>query len=164
MNQRADDDQPQRPAAQDGDVIFATDYWQVNLRRDARYPGYLMISSRSAATEISQLDAAALSGLGGVMKRVEQLLLQFCRPDKVMFWKLGFSPGFSLHFHAAPVTPELLREIAAHPDYPAEPDGNDVILYLSRIYCERPLSASEMARREQTRAQLTTLAARQAVD
>jgi hypothetical protein len=31
-----------------------------------------------------------------------------------------------------------------HPDYPNEPDGNDVIMFLSREYCERPLTDAEL--------------------
>ncbi len=43
----------------------------------------------------------------------------------------------------APVTSELLAEIIAHADFTDEPDGNDAILFLSRIYCERPLTDNE---------------------
>jgi len=69
---------------------------------------------------------------------------------KVIFYKLGFSSGFSCHFHIAPVTRELMEEVARHPDYDSDPDGNDAILFLSRVYCERALSPQEHASQQKT--------------
>ena len=78
------------------------------------------------------------------MKAVELLLTRAYAPYKVVFYKLGFSPGFNVHFHVAPVSEALLAEISNHPGYSDNPDGNDAIIFLSREYCERPLSAYEM--------------------
>jgi len=64
-------------------------------------------------------------------------------PLKVIIAKFGFSGGSDCHFHVAPVTAALLAEISAHRDYADEPDGNDAMLFLSRIYCERRLSLVE---------------------
>lgn len=77
------------------------------------------------------------------MKTVERVLIMAYSPYKVMFYKLGFSPGFNVHFHVAPVTQDLLAAISSHPGYSANPDGNDAIVFLSRECCERPLSAHE---------------------
>lgn len=57
--------------------------------------------------------------------------------------KLGFFGGFSCHFHVVPATASLLQEIVAHPAYSNEPDGNDVMLFVSREYCERELTHCE---------------------
>ncbi|URX61222.1 hypothetical protein KR767_14175 [Luteibacter anthropi] len=124
-------------------LIFRTQHWSVSHRRDARYPGYLMVSSNSQSADLSDLDGASLAELGGVLKHVELLLRRAYMPFKVVFYKLGFSPGFSCHFHAAPVTESLVAEVSQHPDYANDPDGNDVILFLSRVYCERELTADE---------------------
>ncbi len=126
-------------------TVFETDHWRVSHREDARYPGYLMVSSHEPKSDLGDLGVAALQELGLVLKRTEQLLHSVYAPCKVIFYKLGFSSGFSCHFHVAPVTPELLAEIGAHPHFADDPDGNDAILFLSRIYCERPLTASESA-------------------
>ncbi len=123
--------------------IFETGHWRVSHRRDARYNGYLMVASVASASDLKDLGDEALAELGGVLRRTEQLLMRAYEPWKVIVYKLGFSTGFNLHFHVVPVTKALLAEIAAHPEYAAEPDGNDVILFLSREYCERMLSAEE---------------------
>ncbi|KAF1006012.1 MAG: hypothetical protein GAK28_02920 [Luteibacter sp.] len=135
-------------------VIFETRHWTVNHRRDAHYPGYLMVSSRAECGELHELDADALAELGSVLKRVEILLRNAYAPMKVVFYKLGFSPGFHCHFHAAPVTSALLAEVAAHPGYDDNPDGNDVILFLSRMYCERQLSPEEIEEQRRVMSQL----------
>lgn len=124
-------------------LIFETDHWLVSHRRDARYPGYLMVSSREQHADLCKLSLHALQELGPVLKRTEELLHSAFAPFKVVFYKLGFSAGFSCHFHVAPVTQDLLAEITGHPDYADDPDGNDVILFLSRVYCERELSGEE---------------------
>lgn len=125
--------------------VFETPHWRVSHRRDARYPGYLMVSSCESVSELYELSADALAALGPVLKQTEVLLREAFSPRKVIFYKLGFSPGFSCHFHVAPITEQLLYEISGHPDYDDDPDGNDAILYLSRVYCERELTIDECA-------------------
>jgi diadenosine tetraphosphate (Ap4A) HIT family hydrolase len=139
-------------------VIFATAHWVVSHRADARWPGYLIVGSRAQQPELCDLDDDALSALGGVLKDTEMLLRRAFAPHKVTFAKLGFSPGFSCHVHAIPVTAALLAEIAAHPGYADEPDGNDAMLFVSRIYCERALDAAEASRLAATVAMLRSLA------
>lgn len=124
-------------------LIFETAHWRVGHRRDSRYPGYLMVSSREQQPDLCHLTADALMELGPVLKRTEDLLRAAYNPFKVLFYKLEFSPGFSCHFHVAPVTQALLDEVAQHPRYDDDPDGNDVILFLSRVYCERELTQAE---------------------
>jgi len=124
--------------------IFNTAHWAVTHRRDARYDGYLIISSVETASDLNELSDEALSSLGLIMKAVERLLAKAYTPYKVVFYKLGFSPGLNVHFHAAPVSKDLLAEVSRHPGYPDAPDGNDVIVFLSREYCERPLNAIEV--------------------
>ncbi|KJH78449.1 MULTISPECIES: hypothetical protein [unclassified Pseudomonas] len=123
--------------------VFNNTHWTVTHRRDARYDGYLIISSEETASGLGGLSHEALASLGPVMKAVELLLTRAYAPYKVVFYKLGFSPGFNVHFHVAPVSEALLAEISNHPGYSDNPDGNDVIIFLSREYCERSLSADE---------------------
>jgi diadenosine tetraphosphate (Ap4A) HIT family hydrolase len=100
------------------------------------------------------LPTDALAGLGPVLSRAERVLREAYSPLKVIFYKLGFSAGFSCHFHIAPVTQRLMDEVVRHPDYDSDPDGNDAILFLSRVYCERPLSDMEQAAQRNTVDQL----------
>lgn len=123
--------------------VFNNTHWTVTHRRDARYDGYLIISSEETASGLGGLSHEALASLGPVMKAVELLLTRAYAPYKVVFYKLGFSPGFNVHFHVAPVSEALLAEISNHPGYSDNPDVNDAIIFLSREYCERPLSADE---------------------
>lgn len=135
-------------------LIFTTDYWLVSHRKDARYPGYLIVSAREAKSDLHELSIPALQELGLVLKQAERLLHSLYSPCKVVFYKLGFSSGHSCHFHVAPVTQGLLAEIVAHADYTEEPDGNDAILFLSRVYCERSLTEHEIMAMEKTIGQL----------
>jgi diadenosine tetraphosphate (Ap4A) HIT family hydrolase len=127
-------------------AIFATDHWVVSHRADSRWPGYLMVAARAARPDLADLDAAALAELGRVLRDTELLLRGAFSPHKVIFAKLGLTPGFACHVHAIPVTAALLAEIASCPGYADEPDGNDAMLYVSRVYCERPLDAEESRR------------------
>jgi len=124
-------------------AIFETDHWMVSHRADARWPGYLMVSARVGSPDLFDLDDAALSELGGVLRDTELLLRRAFGPCRVIFAKLGFTPGFACHVHAIPVTAALLAEIASHPGYADEPDGNDALLFVSRVYCERGLDTRQ---------------------
>lgn len=130
-------------------LVFKTEFWQVTHRRDSRYPGYLMASSVLNGCGLSDLPSGALLELGGVLTKAEGILQRAYSPYKVMVAKLGFSRGFSCHFHVVPATASLLREIAAHPAYSNEPDGNDAMLFVSREYCERDLTHGERHEMEQ---------------
>ncbi|MFA6232101.1 MAG: hypothetical protein WC617_18330 [Rhodanobacter sp.] len=117
-----------------------------------------MVSSRSACADLYELDHKSLKELGPVLKRTEMLLRSAYSPRKVVFYKLGFSPGFSCHFHVAPITPTLMEEIRVHTSYADDPDGNDAILFLSRIYCERELTEAEARQMELTVNELRNMA------
>ncbi|WP_122259914.1 hypothetical protein [Pseudomonas syringae] len=123
--------------------VFSNAHWTVAHRQDSRYDGYLIISSEETAACLSDLSDEAMSSLDLVMKTSERLLAKVYSPYKVMFYKLGFSPGLNAHFHVAPVSKDLLAEISKHPGYSDNPDGNDALVFLSREYCERPLTAGE---------------------
>lgn len=124
-------------------VIFETDHWIVTHRQDSRYPGYLMVSCREEKLDLHELTSDGLQELGLVLGDAEVLLRSIYEPFKVIIAKLGFSSGFACHFHVAPVTKALLTEISSHQHFADEPDGNDAMLFPSRIYCERELSLHE---------------------
>ncbi|AZC30747.1 hypothetical protein PUP68_15075 [Pseudomonas chlororaphis] len=129
--------------------LLETEHWRISYRRDARHPGSLIVASRAQASDLVDLTPPALTTLGQVLALSERLLRLEYQPHKVVFYKLGFSSGFSVHFHVVAVTRELLQEIVEHPDYPDEPDGNDAILFVSREYAERALTATEQLEQTQ---------------
>lgn len=132
----------------DTTAIVENAHWRLGYRQDARYPGCLILSSQRCASDLNELDAASLADLGGQLSFAERLLKHCYAPHRVVFYKLGFSAGFSFHFHIAPITRALLGEIAAHPRYSDVPDGNDAILFLSREYGERALTPEERQAQE----------------
>lgn len=130
-------------------LILKTESWQVTHRRDSRYSGYLIASSVLGGCGLSDLPSSALRELGGVLTKAEGILQRAYSPNKGMVAKLGFSKGFSCHFHVVPATASLLRAIVAHPACSNEPDGNDAMLFVSREYCERDLTRGERYKMEQ---------------
>ena len=126
-------------------TIFETPYWVVSHRADSRYPGYLLVSSREAKPDLCELSAAGLLEVGSVLSNTEILLRSVYASSKVIFAKLGFCGGLACHFHAIPVTHKLLAEISSHRNGAAEPDGNDAMLFVNRVYCERDLTPPEQA-------------------
>lgn len=132
----------------DATTIIESVHWRLGYRQDSRYPGCLILNSRQCARDFSELDAISLAELGPQLSFAETLLQRCYAPPRVVVYKLGFSAGFALHFHLAPITRALLDEIATHPSYSDTPDGNDAILFLSREYGERDLTAEERQAQE----------------
>lgn len=112
------------------------------------------MSAKSDVRDISELSNDALAELGVVLAKTEALLISFFKPYRVITAKLGFSAGFSCHFHMLPVSTALLDEIRAHPIYTDEPDGNDALLFASREYGERSLTQKEQSFQQDTVKQL----------
>ena len=125
-------------------IIFQTLNWIVSHRKDSRYPGYLIISSVESSDELHKLSYNALQEIGNILADTEKLLQIAYSPYKIIFAKLGFSTGYNCHFHAIPVFNSILHEITDHTNYTNEtPDGKDVMLFISREYCEKALSNEE---------------------
>ncbi|EIZ0685683.1 hypothetical protein MNO16_000004 [Vibrio parahaemolyticus] len=118
-------------------LVFENEYWVVNHRMNSTYAGYLMVASKSESTELSDLCQKSLASLGLVLAEVEGLLQRTFSPQKVIFSKLGFSKGFNCHFHAVPVSENVIKEICQNSNFTFDkPDGNDVMLFINREYCE----------------------------
>jgi diadenosine tetraphosphate (Ap4A) HIT family hydrolase len=132
-------------------IIFVTNHWIISHRRDSRYPGFLIVSSRDEVQDLTDLNKEALNELGSVLFQTEKLLNYVYKHYKTVIGKFGFTSGFSLHFHVLPITNEILKEIIAHGNYKQEkPDGIDAINLVCRKYCERELNDSETRSIEST--------------
>ncbi len=118
-------------------VVFENEYWVVNHRMNTTYAGYLMVASKSEVTELSDLGSQSLASLGSVLAEVEGVLQRTFSPQKVVFSKLGFSTGFNCHFHAVPISENVINEVCQSSSYTFdEPDGNEVMLFINHEYCE----------------------------
>lgn len=127
-------------------TIFNTNHWLISHRRNCIYPGYLMISSLEKVNDIHQLSVNALQEIGYVLRKTEELLMSAYTPYKVIIAKLGFSQGFSCHFHMLPISNNLLQKITAKSHTNStnnEPDGVDALLFINREYCEKKLTKQE---------------------
>ncbi len=123
-------------------IVFETAHWVCNHRMDTCYPGYLIIESRAGEAELAKLRPDSLRDLGRVLALAESTILRHLKPVRVMMSKLGFTPGYSAHFHMIPVYSWALDELNADPRYAVtDADGLDLSLFVSREYCEgdRPL-------------------------
>lgn len=125
-------------------IVLRKEYWTVNHRLGSVYPGYLMIQAKEPEFALAKLSEGALAELGTVFAEVEALLTETFEPRRVMFTKLGFSPGYPCHFHALPVHEWVFKEMLDDPKWASEPDGGDVFLYVNRLYCE----SQEMSKAE----------------
>lgn len=121
----------------DDNVLLETKYWIVNQRMDTEYPGYLMIGSKESAFRISELCNEALSSMGLIIGAVEKRIYECLKPKTVIVSKLGFSKGFSCHFHLIPVYSWVYNAIRYNESYSiSEPDGSDFALFITRQYCD----------------------------
>ena len=126
-------------------TIFEMKHWLISHRMDSRYPGFLIVSLRDEVSELTSLSHEALTELGPALYQAEKLLNFVYNPYKIIIGKYGFNKGFSLHFHVLPVTENLLEEIKVHPSYTKDKiDGLDVINFVCREYCEKPLNDQQI--------------------
>ena len=121
----------------DDKVLLETEHWVVNQRMDSHYPGYMIVGAKEDSFRISCLSDSALESLGRVLSAVEKRIYQRLSPEIVIVNKLGFSKGFSCHFHLIPIYRWVYKAIKKHENYNVnEPDGSDFTLFVSRQYCE----------------------------
>lgn len=121
----------------DNKVLLETKYWIINQRMDTEYPGYLMMSCKERAFRVSELCVEALCSMGGILGAVENRIYERLRPKTVIISKLGFSNGFSCHFHLIPVYDWVYCAIKENESFNiSEPDGSDFCLFISRQYCD----------------------------
>jgi len=127
--------------AQNELMIYETSYWTILHRSDSMYLGYLMVSSLETVSDVCGLSSDSLRELGKVLQITEKLLISVYSPHKVIMTKLGFSKGFSCHFHVLPVSHSLLNQVTEHSHYTNnEPDGVDALSFINREYCDKRLT------------------------
>jgi len=84
-----------------GEVIFRNDFLRVVLVDDADYPGFCRVICNAHLAEMTDLDIPQRSAMMMTVCKVEQVLREVLRPDKINLASLGnMTPH--LHWHVIP--------------------------------------------------------------
>lgn len=130
--------------------VVETDGWLVNHRVNSALPGYLMISSKLDTNDLSDLSEAALTELGPLLAKAQDVLKRKLGAQRIYIGRFGHSPGYPIHFHVIPIyawVEELFwkdsryRVLQNFADGPGETptDGAEPTLFVWREFCERAL-------------------------
>jgi len=128
-------------------LIARTAHWSVNHRVNSALPGYLIIASTKATSDLSDLSVEALASMGVIFADVQRALTML-GAHRVYISRYGHSPGFPIHFHAIPIYPwvedlfwqderyRMLEQLAEGPGE-TPTDGAELTLFVWREFCER---------------------------
>ena len=84
-----------------GEVIFRNDFLRVVLVDDADYPGFCRVICNAHIAEMTDLEIPQRSALMATVCKVEQVLREVMKPDKINLASLGnMTPH--LHWHVIP--------------------------------------------------------------
>ncbi|MBB2840780.1 UNVERIFIED_ORG: diadenosine tetraphosphate (Ap4A) HIT family hydrolase [Rhizobium etli] len=130
--------------------VVETDGWLVSHRVNSALPGYLMISSKLDTNDLSDLSEAALTELGPLLAKAQDVLKRKLGAQRIYIGRFGHSPGYPIHFHVIPIyawVEELFwkdsryRVLQNFADGPGETptDGAELTLFVWREFCERAL-------------------------
>ena len=129
--------------------IHETEHWLVNHRMNSALPGYLMLGSKTATGELSDLSMEALSSLGPMLANVQAAMRTVLKPDRIYVGRYGHTTGYPLHFHLIPIYGWVERlfwrdaryrvlEQFAGPVAETAIDGAELTFFVWREFCERP--------------------------
>ncbi len=132
----------------DPHFIAETGGWLVTHRVNSALPGYLIISSKNFATDLSELSAGTLQELGPLLARVQTNLRHRLGARRVYIGRYGHIPGYTIHFHVIPIYDWVEELFWQDPRYrvleslregqgKSETDGAELTLYVWREFCER---------------------------
>lgn len=84
-------------------LITETGAWNVSHRVNSALPGYLIISSKTPAKDLSELPQDALRELGPLLATAQMALRQQLGARLVYIGRYGHVPDQPFHFHIVPV-------------------------------------------------------------
>jgi len=120
-------------------VVWTTNQWAVNQRRDCELPGYLIVGAKDKnASNFTDLSTEAWAELGPVLAKVTSAPQSYFAPRSIYIGRYGHASGFSVHFHVVTVHP-WIAEAAA--DIHGELDGPEMMLYVSESFTDRDENA-----------------------
>ncbi|MGH6773237.1 HIT family protein [Brucella tritici] len=128
--------------------VTETDGWLVSHRMNSALPGYLMISSKAPASDLSDLPESALSELGPLLAMTQSIVKHELDAQWVYFGRYGHSFGYPIHFHVIPIydwveemfwADDRYRLLENFAEGPGETptDGAELTLFVWREFCER---------------------------
>lgn len=117
-------------------------------RSNSALPGYLIISSKKFASDLTELPESALSELGPLLARVQDAIKRELNARRVYIGRYGHAPGHTVHFHMIPIydwVEELFWQDAryrvleglAEGEGGTPTDGAELTLFVWREFCER---------------------------
>ncbi len=83
--------------------VLETGRWLVNHRINSALPGYLMVGSKTPASELSELTDSALTELGPLLAKAQDALQQVLQARRVYIGRYGHTPGYPIHFPIIPI-------------------------------------------------------------
>lgn len=134
-------------------ILFETEYWSVLHRPDAALPGYLLMSAKQNTTHLWELDSAALEEMGGLLSKVQKLMMDVLKPQYLYIGRYGHLKGPSFHFHFIPIYDWVVKSFLEDERYHAlkqfqcrtdgvfadrQFDASELQLYVWREFCESP--------------------------
>ena len=128
--------------------IYETEHWLINHRIDSALPGYLMVSSTEFVHELIELSEDALSSLGPLLAKTQDVMRSLLLPGRVYIGRYGHTSGNTFHFHLIPIydwVEELFWQDAryraleklAESSGASATDGAELTLFVWREFCER---------------------------
>ncbi|NLS20251.1 HIT family protein [Rhizobium sp. P40RR-XXII] len=127
-------------------LIAETGGWLVS-RTNSALPGYLIISAKYFATDLSELSTGPLRELGPLLALAQAELKQRLNARHVYTGRYGHLPGNTIHFHVIPIydwVEELFRQDSryrvlenfAEGEGERGTDGAELTLYVWREFYE----------------------------
>lgn len=133
-------------------IVHETDYWIINHRVNSVLPGYFMVGSKMDTNDLSRLSKEALSELGSLLARLQQIITELLSPLHFYIGRYGHMMGHAIHFHVIPVCDWVVRAFESDERYRvlrqfstlgvyedgSDPtfDGADMTLFIWREFCE----------------------------
>lgn len=128
---------------------FESSGWVVSHRMNSTLPGYLMISSKVDAQDLSELSETALSELGPLLAVAQRVLKHELLAQWVYIGRYGHTPACPIHFHVIPIydwvadlfwKDHRYRLLETFTDGASNSltDGAELTLFVWREFCERP--------------------------
>ncbi|MFK0166513.1 HIT family protein [Rhizobium sp. NPDC090279] len=129
-------------------LIAETDEWHVSHRANSALPGYLIIASKRAADNLSDLADDALREIGPLLASAQAALKRELCARRVYIGRYGHVAGLAFHFHIIPIYDwvealfwqdvryRVLGQFAEG-EGETETDGAELTLFVWREFCER---------------------------
>lgn len=128
--------------------VTETDGWLVSHRANSALPGYLIVSSKKFAGDLSELSERALCELGPLLALTQGALKQKLNAQRVYIGRYGHTPGHTVHFHIIPIYDWVedlfwrdsryrVLERFTEGEGETATDGAELTLFVWREFCER---------------------------